>query len=888
MGCLKERTVFAGCNIKKNFLLFLLFIFIFFISDLYAGTYSGGGGSLEDPFQISTPDDLNDINNHHEDWNKHFVLINDINLAGYIYNMAVIAPDVGPGRAFDGTFDGNNYSIRNLVIDTEDANNNALGLFGLVNKAEIKNLALENVDITGGTDSSYIGLLFGFGIDSNVVNCNTNGNINICKGHIGMLTGLCSGVQIQGCSAKGIITSAEASWYIGGLAGECSSDSFIQDSQSNVNIFVNSASYAGGLAGYIHDVNVINSYSTGNILADRTVGGLVGRNLGSIIDCYAEGDVEVGTQSGGGLVGFNGANISFCFATGQVIGSGAEQIGGLVGKNGNGGQISNSYATGYVKGVSKVGGLVGTNRQKIIKCYSTGSMSYVSSGGGLLGVLEAGSVTNCFWDTETSGMLTSAAGTGKTTDEMQLESTFNSAGWDFITPIWQICPAPIDYPHLAWETISCTSYSGGLGIPSDPFLIATPDDIYNLRHNPGHGDIHFRVIRDISLAGYHDLSTIGDNMPFTGVFDGNDHTISDLIHYRPAEAYIGLFGYLSGTDSSVTNLNLNGITITGLASVGALIGKLKDGSVTNCSVQNSAVIGNSYTGGLIGFLDEGSVNNCYFVEGIVYGQDPSPSNIGGLVGHCDNGSVTNCWVESIVDGASDIDYGGGFIGQSFGSTIAGCFAIADVNAGEYVGGLLGYSSAGITNSYAIGTVRGEENVGGLVGSNSTGRGGPPKGSITNCYAAVDITGATNIGGLIGADNSGTYTGCFWDADLNPDVNGIGDIVDPAQVIGRTTSQMRTRSTFTGYDWDFVNETANGTEDIWTIKEGVKYPELVWPLVQYVDWDGVDFLDYSFFADYFGLTDCHLVNDCNWTDLDFSGSVDSNDVNIFTNYWIFSK
>jgi hypothetical protein len=97
--------------------------------------------------------------------------------------------------------------------------------------------------------------------------------------------------------------------------------------------------------------------------------------------------------------------------------------------------------------------------------------------------------------------------------------------------------------------------------------------------------------------------------------------------------------------------------------------------------------------------------------------------------------------------------------------------------------------------------------------------------------------------------------------------------------------MKTESTFTGAGWDFVNETANGTEDIWTIKEDVNYPEHVWPLVHYVGWDIVNFLDYSFFADYYGKTDCNDINDCNSTDLDFSGAVDSNDVNIFKLHWL---
>ena len=48
-----------------------------------AGTYSGGDGSAEYPYRIGTPNDLNDIGNHVEDFNKCFVMVNDVNLADY-------------------------------------------------------------------------------------------------------------------------------------------------------------------------------------------------------------------------------------------------------------------------------------------------------------------------------------------------------------------------------------------------------------------------------------------------------------------------------------------------------------------------------------------------------------------------------------------------------------------------------------------------------------------------------------------------------------------------------------------------------------------------------------------------------------------------------------
>jgi len=63
------------------------------------------------------------------------------------------------------------------------------------------------------------------------------------------------------------------------------------------------------------------------------------------------------------------------------------------------------------------------------------------------------------------------------------------------------------------------------------------------------------------------------------------------------------------------------------------------------------------------------------------------------------------------------------------------------------------------------------------------------------------------------------TNCFWDKE----VSGLrmGD--------GLTTAEMQTASTFLEAGWDFIDETENGTEDIWWIDEGQDYPRLWWEL-----------------------------------------------------------
>jgi len=116
-----------------------------------------------------------------------------------------------------------------------------------------------------------------------------------------------------------------------------------------------------------------------------------------------------------------------------------------------------------------------------------------------------------------------------------------------------------------------------------------------------------------------------------------------------------------------------------------------------------------------------------------------------------------------------------------------------------------------------------------------------------------------------------------------------DTITPdAGDIGKTTAEMQMESTFTSAGWDFVAETVNGPNDIWTIHEGADYPKQVWQLVNFIGWYQVDLLDFAFFADRWADTNCVNANDCDGTDLDFSDTVDWADLKIFCQHWLAGK
>jgi hypothetical protein len=173
------------------------------------------------------------------------------------------------------------------------------------------------------------------------------------------------------------------------------------------------------------------------------VGIVVGFSMGSVSNSYASGTINC-VWNVGGLVGQNTGTVNNCYSTANV--TGLSSVGGLVGANGDltiAGTVTNSYSTGSITGGEFVGGLVGENE---------------ASGAG---VDFHGTVSNSFWDIETSGQATSDGGTGKNTTQMLDIVTFSGAAWNIIavalnetnpTYIWNIVNN-VTYPFLSWQAV---------------------------------------------------------------------------------------------------------------------------------------------------------------------------------------------------------------------------------------------------------------------------------------------------------------------------------------------------------------------------------------------------------------------------------------------------
>ena len=256
------------------------------------------------------------------------------------------------------------------------------------------------------------------------------------------------------------------------------------------------------------------------------------------------------------------------------------------------------------------------------------------------------------------------------------------------------------------------------------------------------------------------------SMPFRAIFDGNDHTISNLMINSTSTHFVGLFGFAE--NSEINNLGLLDVNIKGGNRIGALVGTNR-GSITN-SYATGSVDGGSRIGGLVG-QSRGSITNSYaavnvdsegdnvgglagsssaninnsYATGSVTG---SGDNIGGLAGFHNVGDITDSYATGDVEGKSD--NAGGLVGRNRGKITRG-YATGSVTwSATNAGGLVGWNQGRVFDSYAAGDVSGgRDNAGGLAGHNDSG-------SIRGSYATGDVDGRFHIGGLVG-DNDGSIS-----------------------------------------------------------------------------------------------------------------------------------
>ena len=477
---------------KMKRLVFLMCIFLSF-SALFCADRSEIG-TIDNPYQIRTPAELNSVRNYLGEGNndKYFKLMNDIDLTAYLasggagftaWGASGWLPIGDSGNRFFGKFDGNNKKITGLKIDRSTTD--YVGLFGYINTGgEIKDLGVE-IDADGSViGRDYVGGLAGSISNGTIINCYTTGSVTGRK----IVGGL------VGWSGYGPITNSYATGTVNGTG-------------ANLGV---APIDVGGLVGKTSNGTITNSYATGSVF-----GGGDGENIG-------------------GLVGYNSrTTISNSYATGSVSGN-DWAVGGLIGIN-----IGQSFEP---------------QNYTITNSYATGSVSgyYPEGTGGLIGSNSTSNITNCFWNVDTDGINGNESGannfgaTGKTTAEMLNINTYTS--WSIIGEynsnyIWNIESAVNDgYPYLSWQSFG-------------PIIVAPTAQATNLIFSnqvntvpdPNENDISINWTASDDAESYLVVRNTASAPTFVPV-DGTEYSVG---------AQTGGYVVYSGTANSATDANVS-------------------------------------------------------------------------------------------------------------------------------------------------------------------------------------------------------------------------------------------------------------------------------------------------------------------------------------------
>ena len=744
-------------------------------------TFAGGSGTENDPYQVVTVEQLQGIGQHLD---AHFVQMADIDASrAASWNSGRGLDPIGlfegygsERRPFMGSFDGNGYKIKNVVINRPDED--GVALFAATSdrggEGRLESIVLEGVEVTGGDCTAGLVCENDGTVDSVHVTGTISGNAGV-----GGLSVSNRGV-IRKSSVSG---SVQAAFNVGGL---------VSTSRGNIG----QSRFAGAVSG------------------ERAVGGLLGRNDsgGEIRSCRVTGTVEGATHESrihqtGGIVGLNAnGDIHQSYAATEVEGANA---GGIAGKvNERRSNITDSYwdveesSQSEAVGEGRVEGTTGLPTAEMTGTDALTSMA-LDFTDEQTWLLVENDYPALWWEDveeielpdrasislEPRGLSfgftsvsepSSASITLENTGSRTLEGDFQIAEGDKPFSIeeeageydvppgdsirLQVGYAPdafarhegtLEIRHNAANEESPIEVglsgigTSGTGTKEDPYEVAI---LEHLRHIDLEPDAYFAQSTDIDARPTNDwndgagFEPIGSGeRPFSGSYDGRGHAISGLTIDRSEENVVGLFQRV-GEEGRLRNISLKDVDVTG--------GRRTGGVVAN---------------------NFGRMERLR-VTGRVSADDFS---VGGVVGS-NWGKITK----------TDADVG--------------------VSGRGSVGGIVGIARSGATvsESRAKGEVDGGSKVGGLIGEND--------GTVARSFAAKDVTGNTEVGGLIGA-NEGNVSASYWDVEATGQNKGVGN-GGAGEATGLATAEMTgmgARSNMPEFDF----------EETWLLRTG--YPDHRW-------------------------------------------------------------
>lgn len=474
-------------------LLSLFPVSVFASEQTTENVFAGGDGTAENPYQVSTPEQLDAVRN---DLSAHYVQINDIDLLEWANWEPIGSGDSLSGSTlveelpeteylpFKGSYNGQDYSIKNLSIKDSKVsfNSDCFGLFAAVDGGTVQNLKLSGVEISiDKTTTDYVYLWEEYGASYSV--------------NVGSIAGTCYNSTISNCTVDGFISVIHCSHAsVGGIVGYGNVTGCI----SRVSLYLNAdrdARYendsditCGGITGKSSGVNGVirNCSNYGDIIAYAgnfaDVGGIAGEN-GCIEDCMNFGDI-----TGYITCGSSSSNFASNCNIGGIVGATSSNYVRRCINYGNVFAYSSYIKSGWYTTGSSAGGIAGYcgyyGSGRIFNCINISAKiySYTHDASGNEVTDDAGriagysiSTNGCYSYSQTlvnktlvEGVATDKNGGNCTDEQLVLKNTYSD--FDF-EDTWQLGTDNFKYPVLKISTLSSGCGENDNGNSDEPEVV---------------------------------------------------------------------------------------------------------------------------------------------------------------------------------------------------------------------------------------------------------------------------------------------------------------------------------------------------------------------------------------------------------------------------------
>lgn len=690
-------------------------------------------------------------------WSKNYRLTADIDFSGLTAAEQTKTKSIGRiTYPFMGEFDGQGHTITGLTLSNNDS-----GLFWYTGAtAYIHDLTIDGANVLFSDNAAVlVHNNYGRMEKCAVVNTNITADTGaVLGGMVSRNYGIIRSSYVQGgtLTSNSLTATGHA-----GFVGANEAGGLIEGCWTSMAVNTTSE-YAGGFVGLGYGGTIRNCFALGNVSARGYSGGFVGRSVyggNAYENCYAAGVVTVSGEQGNGFIGGNKPDSAFQYdqskgVTNCYFNSAAASAAayGAVGKSLDEMKtdtfltaISGSDSGVWAREADKNGGLpyllgvavpeTAVTAQITVKLaiasYDKNSYTFNRMGDVITVTMDSNGNTrlvDLMDEAQRQGLLTYSYATtstfGRFIHTINGRAVDAPDGWMFTVNdtlsnvsaslatvqngdqvLWFEGTTENRFQGPSWEELTGTPAAISwvdIETVDDLLALAKATDAETLGKN-------YRLKADLNLKDtpFNGIGSAGQ--PFTGMFDGQGHTISHVTVNALEGENAGFFNVIKG--ATIRDLKLVDVEITGKTNVGGLAGSTQvqlDSSDLSKNVAN-----------LIGGCS---------VSGTVTGT----KNVGGLVG--------------LNEGKTDPQ-----TLFSIASAVDKCAASVTVNGKEKTGGLVGKNGGTITKSSSGGTVKGDTTTGGLAGDSS--------GDIYDSHTSCTVAGSSHTGGFVGFSD-GAVKNCY--------------------------------------------------------------------------------------------------------------------------------